>query len=236
MNKGQNKCEAIFVSKVIILGDSILKGVTLSDTLGRYRLCPPDYSRLEAEGYEVNNLSKMGATIDYGERVLKEELTEYNEDNIVIFEYGGNDCDHPWSNISATPEAEHHAKITHEEFEQKYKGCVEYAKSKGATVMVANLVPLESDRYMNWISRGLNYDVILKWLGDKSMLYRWHESYSRITERIADFFGAKLIDLRGAFLTNHSFGDLIGGDGIHPTEEGHKLICNTITNAVLGKA
>lgn len=224
------------MSKLIILGDSILKGVTLSDAIGRYKLCRPDYSRLEAEGYEVINLSKMGATIDYGERVLKEEIKEYDESNIVLFEYGGNDCDYLWSDISQSPDSEHFPHVLHKDFEQKYKSCVEYAKSMGATVLVSNLVPLESDRYMNWISRGLNYDVILKWLGDKSMLYRWHESYSRLTEKIADALGAKLVDLRGAFLTNHNFAKLIGGDGIHPTEEGHRLICNTVTDAVLAKA
>lgn len=224
------------MSKLIILGDSILKGVTLSDALGRYKLCQTDYGRLKNAGYEINNLSKMGATIDYGSRVLKEEIPDYCEDNVVILEYGGNDCDYRWRDISESPAEAHKANVSHEEFEAKYKDCIEYAKSKGAKVMVANLVPLESDRYMNWISRGLDYEVILNWLGDKSMLYRWHESYSRITERVAELFDAPLIDLRGAFLTNHRFGKLISGDGIHPTEEGHELICKTITDAVLGTA
>ncbi len=224
------------MSKVLIFGDSILKGVTYSDEIGKYKLCKPDYCQLEGEGYEVVNLSKMGATIDYGEKVIREELTEYDENNVVILEYGGNDCDHRWKEISDAPEAEHNAAVPHEEFEHKYKDCVEYAKSMGAKVFVANLVPLESDRYMDWISRGLDYDVILNWLGDKNMLYRWHESYSRIVENIAKSLGAKLVDLRGAFLTTHSFGKLICKDGIHPTENGHRLICNTLTDAVLANA
>lgn len=224
------------MSKLLIFGDSILKGVTFSEEMGRYKICKPDYTVLENNGYEVTNLSKMGATIDYGEKVLKEELAEYDEDSVVILEYGGNDCDHPWRDISDAPEDAHGPVVTHEEFEQRYKGCVEYAKSKGAKVFISNLVPLDSDKYMDWISRGLNYDVILNWLGDKSMLYRWHESYSRITEKIAKLLGIQLIDLRGAFLTNHKFARLIGKDGIHPTEDGHRLICNTLTDAVLANA
>lgn len=221
------------MSKFIILGDSILKGVTYAEGIGKYKLCKPDYSKLEEQGYEVINLSKMGATISYGEKVLKEELKECDENTVVLIEYGGNDCDYRWSEISDSPNTPHSAAIPHEKFEEAYKGCVEYAKSMGAKVFVSNLVPLQSDRYMNWISRGLNYDVILNWLGDKDMLYRWHESYSRLVERIAEKLDAKLVDLRSAFLTTHSFCDLICKDGIHPTEDGHRLICNTVTNAVL---
>ncbi|MBE6678749.1 MAG: SGNH/GDSL hydrolase family protein [Ruminococcaceae bacterium] len=224
------------MSKLFIFGDSILKGVTYSENVGKYKLCKPDYSALEKQGYEVINLSKMGATISYCEKILKEEIKEYDEDNIVLIEYGGNDCDYRWSEISNSPETPHSAATPHTEFEDKYKGCVEYAKSMGAKVFVSNLVPLESDRYMDWISRGLNYDVILNWLGDKNMLYRWHESYSRIIEKLSQKLGAKLIDLRSVFLTTHSFGDLICKDGIHPTEDGHRLICDTVTNAVLSNA
>lgn len=221
------------MSKLLIFGDSILKGVTFSDALGKYRLCKPDYSRLEEEGLEVTNLSKMGATIDYCDKILKEELSEYDDDSIVLFEYGGNDCDHPWREISEAPEGEHYAVNPHSTFESKYKSCIEYAKSMGAKVLISNLVPLDSSRYMEWISKGLKKEEILKWLGDEAMLYRWHESYSNLIERLARGLGATLVDLRGAFLTKHSFAELISRDGIHPTEDGHKLICDTVTEAVL---
>lgn len=221
------------MSKLLIFGDSILKGVTFSDSLGKYRLCKPDYSRLEEKGLEVTNLSKMGATIDYCDKILKEELPQYDEESIVLFEYGGNDCDHPWREISEAPDEEHYAVNPHSIFESKYKSCIEYAKSMGAKVLISNLVPLESSRYMDWISKGLKKEEILKWLGDEGMLYRWHESYSNLIEKLAQSLGATIVDLRGAFLTKHRFGDLISKDGIHPTEDGHKLICDTVTDAVL---
>ncbi len=221
------------MGKLIILGDSILKGVTFKSDIKRHKLCLPDYSRLEEEGYEVNNLSKMGATVDYGARVLREELTEYDAESVVLLEYGGNDCDFKWKDISDNPEAEHHCNTEHRDFVQKLASCVEYARSMGARVILANLVPLDSEKYMNWISRGLDYDTILGWLGDKNLLYRWQESYSRTVEKLAEKLGTELIDLRGAFLCSHRFNSLISGDGIHPTEQGHSLICETVTDAVL---
>lgn len=193
----------------------------------------PDYSRLELEGFEVNNLSKMGATIDYGERVLREELTDYDPDSVVLLEYGGNDCDFRWKDISENPDAEHHCNTEQREFVKKMASCVEYARSKGARVILANLVPLDSEKYMNWISRGLDYDTILGWLGDKNLLYRWQESYSRTVEKLAERLGTELIDLRGAFLCSHDFDNLISADGIHPTAQGHDIICDAVTEAVL---
>ncbi len=224
------------MKKLIILGDSILKGVTFSSEKGKYKLCIPDYKELGSEGFEVENFSKMGATIEYGERVLREELKENAENCVVLFEYGGNDCDYKWKDISANPNDEHICRTEPLEFEKKYKACVEYARSMGAKVLISNLPPLDSDKYMDWISRGLNYDVILNWLGDKSMLYRWHENYNRLVERVAEKFDIALVDLRGAFLTSHNFKTLISDDGIHPTEDGHNLINRTVTNAVLSIA
>lgn len=221
------------MKKLLIFGDSILKGVTFSAENGKYKLCPQDYSKLSSEGISVNNLCKMGATIEYGEKILKEELKDGGNNCTVLFEYGGNDCDYPWRAISENPNDNHRCRTLPSVFEKKYKECIEYALLSGAKVIISNLPPLDSEKYMQWICRGLNYDVILRWLGDKSMLYRWHENYNRLVEKIADSFGLTLIDLRSAFLTSHSFDTLISNDGIHPTEAGHRLINTLLTDTVL---
>ena len=93
-------------------------------------------------------------------------------------------------------------------------------------------VPLDAEKYMQWISRGLSYDRILGWLGDSSMLYRWHEFYSRTTEKLAEALSCPLIDLRMPFLMSHRYRDLLSADGIHPTEEGHRLIEETVAKAL----
>ena len=224
------------MKKLIILGDSILKGVTFSKENGRYKLCLPDYGELGKEGIQVSNFSKMGATIDYGERVLREELKGKGEACTVPFEYGGNDCNYPWKDISENPDDKYCCRTEPSRFEKIYTSCVEYARSVGAKVLISNLPPLDSEKYMAWITRGLNYDVILGWLGDKNMLYRWHENYNRLVERTAEKFNAILVDLRSAFLTARNFKSLISEDGIHPTEDGHRLINRTVTKAVLSLA
>lgn len=221
------------MKKLIILGDSILKGVTVSDETERYRICLQKYEELATNGVDVRNYSKMGATIEYGERVLMEELSGNEDECIVLFEYGGNDCDYKWKDISENPVCSHKCRTAPSVFKSKYKACVEYALSKGAKVLISNLPPIDSDRFTSWVSRGLNYDVILEWLGDKNVIYRWQENYSHIVEELAKSEGVKLIDIRSAFLNANNIGKLISKDGIHPTEEGHSIINKTVTKAVL---
>ena len=64
------------------------------------------------------------------------------------------------------------------------------------------------------------------------MLYRWQEHYSRATEKLAEAFSCPLIDLRKPFLLSHRYQNLLSGDGIHPTEEGHRLVEKTIAEAL----
>lgn len=218
--------------KLYIFGDSILKGVTFSGTKNRYSLVDNDYNELVKNGYEISNLSRMGATIEYGERVIKEELK--GEGDTVLIEYGGNDCDYVWRDVAADPCGHHTCHVLPDVFERKYRECIEFARSKGARVLISNLIPLDSEKYFDFISRGLDKNILLDWLGDKSMLYRWQENFSRRVEHLAEISGEELVDLRGAFLTSHEFAGLLSADGIHPTEKGHRLICDTVTKAVIG--
>ena len=109
---------------------------------------------------------------------------------------------------------------------------IKYAKDMGAKVHICNLVPLDSERYFKWISRNLSIDNILSWLGDTSMLYRWHEYYNRTAERIAEKYDCPLIDIRSPFLLSHNYANLLSDDGIHPTIEGHEVIDDLIIEAV----
>ena len=220
------------MKQIFIFGDSILKGVTYSEETARHRLVPDRFSTLTNRGYTVRNCAIVGATVEEGITMLRRKLTEPAEDAAVLLEFGGNDCDYHWSDISADPTAVHRPKTPLEDFVRQYGQLVSFAREKGASVYICNLVPLDADKYMRWISRGLCYDAILGWLGDASMLYRWHEFYSRTTEKLAEQLACPLIDLRQPFLMSHHYRDLLSGDGIHPTAEGHALIEETVAAAL----
>jgi len=226
------KIKGILMKQILIFGDSILKGVTYNDEISKHKLLHDHFSTLREMGYAVKNCSLMGATITEGRCLIEKKMTEPASDTIVLLEYGGNDCDYRWADISADPTAAHMPKTPMEHFVEKYKSLVAYVQDRGATVYICNLVPLDAEKYIRWISRGLNYETILGWLGDTSMLYRWHEWYSRTTEQLAQTLSCPLIDLRMPFLLSHRYPHLLSSDGIHPTPEGHRVVEETIAKAL----
>ncbi len=222
------------MKKLEIIGDSILKGVTYNADTNRYKLYGSTLdSRLAERGVEVSRACRMGATVEQGSERLKKILESGDDltDTHILLEFGGNDCDYVWSEVSASPDTEHTPRTAPERFAAVYSDMIKSAQERGAKVTLASLVPIDAQKYMNFITRGLSYDNILRWLGDVSMLYRWHEGYSRAVESFARSFSCPVLDLRGLFLGSHDFSGLLCADGIHPTVEGHKMIEDTIVKA-----
>lgn len=227
--KGEEK-----MKKLIIYGDSILRGVTYSEQMGRHKLCEGyDLKTIATIGYEVKNRARMGATIVRGTDILDKTLDECDNNSVVLFEFGGNDCDHDWHEVSEHPFETHLPRIAEDTFVTYYKSAIEKARAAGAHVIMANMIPIDADRYMQTISKQGTYENILTWLGDASMLYRFQEHYNRIVERLAFETGCPMIDLRSEFLLSHDYKALISADGIHPTETGHDLIEKTLREFLL---
>ncbi len=220
------------MKRILIFGDSILRGVYYSEGDGRHKLYGDRLRALSDMGYEVKNCSIMGATVETGLELIKKRLTTPASDTTVLFEYGGNDCDYHWADISHNPSGNYSPNTPHDRFVSLYGEGIRYAQEMGAKVQICNLVPLNADRYIKWISRNLSYENILGWLGDTSMLYRWHEYYNRTAEKIASAFGCPLIDIRSPFLLSHNYANLLSSDGIHPTIEGHRVIDKLICEAI----
>ena len=80
------------MKKLMIFGDSIIKGVTYSGQ--SYHLCQDhDFDTIAAQGVTVENYARMGATIDAGLKQIDRRLAPCAEDTTVLFCFGGNDCD-----------------------------------------------------------------------------------------------------------------------------------------------
>lgn len=212
------------MKKIKIYGDSILKGVMFSEELNRYRLFGYRYDELTENGIEVENNCKMGATIETGFEIMKDTLKDCDEDTVVVLEYGGNDCNFNWEEVSNNPEGEFLPNTPGEKFCDIYLKMIDYVRQKGAKVCICNLVPIDSERFISWVSKGLSYDNILEWMGDVNRIARWQEYYSHLSERVASIAKCPILDLRTSFLTHSRMKNMIGIDGIHPSAEGHTLI------------
>lgn len=214
-------------SKIWLFGDSIMKGITLDEN---YKYCiNKDFNPVGSK-QEMANKSVMGATVKKGLEMFARSQVECN--NTVIIEYGGNDCNFNWDEVSLYPKNEHLPNVSIEEFYDKYSNMIKTAQKSAKRVFAATLVPLDAEKYFAWICKDRCEENILSWLGDKSMLSRWQETYNSAALLAAKSLDCEVIDLRTPFLLSHNFKQLMCQDGIHPSVEGHKLIEQTIKQAI----
>lgn len=215
--------------KLLLFGDSVLKGVIYD---GRYHLSTArQFPRLREQGWEIANHARMGCCVGQLLRDLIRHLPEMAQDCHVVLGCGGNDCSYDWPALAAAPPPSGQAlpqgpfqpRTPPGQFSRLYAQALAQAQAGGARVWSASLVPLEHERYFDWISREGGGENILAWLGEKSLLYRWQEYYDQLVQEEAVRAGLPQIQLRQPFLTDR-LDHLLGPDGIHPTPKGHQLI------------
>ncbi len=219
---------------ITVWGDSILKGVVLDEGTSTYRVCPDNaVSRFaDATRAIIANHASFGMTATKArERILRSiERTPPRPDDIVLVEFGGNDCDYHWTDISARPEEHHEPKTPIELFGRTLQEIVDVFKNFDILPVLMTLPPLDPNRYLDWVSRGLNRARILKWLDDVNKIYRWQEAYNDIVAETAQSNGLRLIDVRKDFLVSERYSSLICGDGIHPSPSGQETIFKSFIN------
>ena len=225
-----------FIKRLKLYGDSILKGVQLNFENKKY--CVNNRIGLaeieQKYNIEIENCSKFGCTITKGAEMLEKALEKGLCCDAVLMDFGGNDCDFKWAEISGEPNREHLPNTPIEEFTAIYRSMIRNLKKRGILPIHTNLPPIDPERYFNCFCSGggLNKANILKWLGDITTIYRYQERYSRQIERIAIEENCPIIDLRGAFLENRKIGGLLCFDGIHPNSDGQQIIGRKIADTL----
>ena len=95
--------------------------------------------------------------------------------------------------------------------------------------VLLSLPPIDSKKYFNKVSTGLNAYNILDWMeGDKQFITNWHERYNIEVFKLAIDNNIPIIDITSVFLEQKNYGKFLCDDGIHPNEQGHQLIAESI--------
>lgn len=212
--------------KAVIYGDSVMKG-TVIDKAYRYRAIMAENLRRFCERFQVNaeNRARFGITVEKGYSLLQKDLEKGLDCDYALIEFGGNDSNFRWNEISVNPDLTHEPLTNMEDFNKTYRIMINDLREADVKPVLMTLPPIDAERYLQFLDRnGNNGKQILKWLGDVSMIYRFHESYSNAVAKIADETNTPIVDVRGYFLDKHNFRDIMCIDGIHPNEEGHKLV------------
>ena len=217
--------------KIVVSGDSISKGIVYDEQKKKYAVLEENYVELLRDKLNgiIYNASRFGSTLIKGLQKLKGSIFNDKPD-IILIEYGGNDCDFNWDEIARNPENTHLPKTDFHVFENVLRETIDFIRKSKSMPVLMNLPPLNADGYFNWISKNnpVLKENILKWLGSVTKIYWWQERYNSVIQKIADETKTICIDIREAFLRFPDFTSLLCIDGIHPNRDGHIVIANKI--------
>jgi len=214
--------------EIQIWGDSLLKGVVFDELRNRYQILRDNcVQQLKALlPFPVENNARMGCTAPEGFDILM--ASEMQAGGLALIEFGGNDCDMDWTAVAADPSKDHQPKTSPEVFTQMLEQCVTQVRQADMEPMLVVPTPLHAPRYFDWVTRGLDRAVVLRFLGDVERIYRLQERYALLVCRTASKMSCPLLNLRDAFLAVKNYERLLCIDGIHPNAVGHALMLDTM--------
>ena len=215
-----------------IYGDSIMKG-TILDAGYRYHAIMNEYliKLYDRFGIEAENRARFGITVKRGHSILLRDIDEGLDCELALVEFGGNDSDFKWSEISMEPDKEHLPLTSMADFKQNIAAMTEELRAQGVQPIMMTLPPIEPNRYLDFVSRNGNIrENILKWLGYVEKIYETHKSYSDAVAEIAQERIVPLVDVRSAFPSGNALGEYMCIDGVHPDKKGYQLIADSFAS------
>ena len=220
---------------ILAFGDSILKGVVYEN--GSYRISGASFPKLceKALNITIDNKAKFGSTISKGETIVNRNIQAIHSASgkYVLLEFGGNDCDFNWKEISDHPDRGHPPANTIVNFRTTYIRMIRAIKSTGKMPVLLSLPPVDPSRYFEHISRNRSKDNIRRWLqNDIQFIANWHEIYNIEIIMLGQTCQIPVIDITSVFLERKNYTTCLCSDGIHPNVEGHKLIADMLLSYV----
>jgi lysophospholipase L1-like esterase len=223
------------LKSLCLFGDSVTKGVVLDASRNRYSFLKDSFVNCfaSATGAAIDNFSKFGCTARKGIEIVSRHSDKLSEYDFVILEFGGNDCNYDWAKIAEAPDAEHTPNAPLGQFVEYYRRIIDNIKIGGGRPIILNMPPLNSEKFYNWVSKGLNAENIMDWLHkDIEHIHRWQASYNSAIGELAESTKTPLIDIRSSFMKTPDYKMLLCEDGMHPNSEGHKLIYDALMRFV----
>lgn len=226
------------MTDISVFGDSVLKGVVFENN--KYRITKNSFANIceDILRIKIENKAKFGSTIKIGEKSIEKnfDIIKQSNSKYVIMEFGGNDCDFNWKEVSENPSENHKPNSVIEEFVTIYTKLINEIKNSNKIPVLLSLPPIDAEKYFNKISQGLDKNAILLWMnGNKQFITNWHERYNIEIFKLAINNNIPIIDITSKLLEEKLYSKYLCDDGIHPNEEGHKIIAGEIKEHIENK-
>ncbi len=203
--------------KLVVFGDSILKGVvTIPGSKNLFDVTENDSLTLAQKklGFELDNRSIYGNITSKGLVKLQKFFEKGGQADFCIIEFGSNDCDYDWGTLVQ--------KVPLADYLENLKQMVELCRANKVTPLMMGLIPYVCDDWFKVIVKGHDEAAILDFLGGRpEKLGENQLVYKNAQKDFAENNNVQFFDTWELF-ENHK--ELMCYDGIHPNEEGYKVL------------
>ena len=210
--------------KLVVFGDSILKGVITIPNSGKLFDVTANDSLTLAQtklGFELDNRSIYGNITSKGLVKLQKYLEkcgsgEQQPADFCIIEFGSNDCDYDWGTLVQ--------KVPLKEYLENLTQMVNLCRASKVTPLMMGLIPYVCDDWFKTIIKGQDEAAILKFLGGTSETLGKNQLVYKNAQ--ADFVKKNNVQFLDPWPLFEDHKELMCYDGIHPNEAGYKVLAD----------
>ena len=215
--------------KLVVFGDSILKGViTIPNSDKLFDVTENDSLSLAQKelGFELDNRSIYGNITSKGLIKLQKFFEKGGEADFCIIEFGSNDCDYDWNifkpGAELPPVSEIKQKVPLAEYLENLAAMVKLCREHKVTPLMMGLIPYVCNDWYQTIIKGQNEAAILDFLGGSSETLGKNQLIYKNAQ--ADFVQKNNVQFLDPWTIFEGHKELMCYDGIHPNEKGYELL------------
>ena len=205
--------------KLVVFGDSILKGViTIPDSGKLFDVTENDSLTLAQKklGFELDNRSIDGNITSKGLVKLQKFFDKGETADFCIIEFGSNDCDYDWGTLIQ--------KVPLADYLENLKQMISLCRANKVTPLMMGLIPYVCDDWFKTIIKGQDEAAILNFLGGTAETLGKNQLIYKNAQ--ADFVKENKVQFLDPWTTFEGHKELMCYDGIHPNEKGYQLLAD----------
>ena len=203
--------------KLVVFGDSILKGViTIPDSGKLFDTTENDSLSLAQKklGFELDNRSIYGNITSKGLVKLQKFYEKGGQADFCVIEFGSNDCDYDWGTLVQ--------KVPLEDYLANLTAMIKLCRDHKVTPLMMGLIPYVCDDWFKTIIKGQDEKAILDFLGGSPETLGKNQLIYKNGQ--ADFVQKNNVQFLDPWTIFEGHKELMCFDGIHPNEKGYELL------------